>query len=186
MAGRGAQPGPPASRALGWARPRQALCLMGSRREVGKGISPRCPPFAPRSWRVPGSVALGPCGQPCWLLPLPYVRWSLVSPSTAFLLSLLLGDGDRPCCHLSACVPRCVLARCRCPFLARCPAWSLPFPASRPASASQQAGEGRLRRGWVCWLETPRGAAGLKTMLAPGQLWMEGLGTDGDWKLGGF
>lgn len=30
------------------------------------------------------------------------------------------------------------------------------------------------------------GGAGLKTMLAVGQLWMEGLGTDGDGEPGGF
>lgn len=77
-------------------------------------------------------------------------------------------------------VPCHVLARCQCPSLAQHPDGdSLPFPASRAASPPSRQGR-QAGAGWVCWLETPRGAAGPKTMLAPGQLCMEGLGTDGN------
>lgn len=44
---------------------------------------------------------------------------------------------------------------------------------------------GRLGKGWLCWLETLPWGTAMKTMLALGQLGMEGLGNrpgTGNWK----
>lgn len=132
--------------------------LMGNQREKGDGTP--CPELA---------LALRPRIH---LLPLPYVLCSLLSlfclPPVPSWETVLSPE------HL-------------CPLLCPCEV-TIPFVVLALPCLPSRLGlpvTGSGRWGWVCWLETPRGGQ-QKTMLALGQLGMEGLGTDGDWKLGGF